>query len=253
MDKYGLIGCPLGHSFSQNFFTDKFRCEGIDATYENFEIPEIHDVLEILAANPNLRGFNVTIPYKEKIIPFLDEISKAAHQIGAVNVVKVVRKGGRPRLYGYNTDVTGFADSIQTLLRPYHKKALILGTGGASKSVHYALTQMLGLEAVFVSRFQRPDTVTYEQIDATAVHEYNVIVNCTPVGMFPKVDACPNLPYEALTSENLLFDLVYNPETTLFMRRGAQAGATVRNGLEMLVLQALASWDIWTGNDNGMH
>jgi len=246
MDKYGLIGCPLGHSFSRDFFTDKFKNEGINATYLNFEIPEIHDVMEVLDAHPTLKGFNVTIPYKEKILPFLDEISKEARQIGAVNVVKVIRKGGRPHLYGYNSDEKGFRDSIQPLLQPYHKKALILGTGGASKAVHYALAQKLGLECVSVSRFQRPGTVTYDQIDADAVHEYNVIVNCTPVGMFPNVDSCPHLPYEALTSENLLFDLVYNPDTTLFMRRGAQAGAIVKNGLEMLLLQALASWEIWS-------
>lgn len=248
MDKYGLIGCPLGHSFSRDFFTDKFRCEGINAEYLNFEIPEIHDVMEVLAANPTLRGFNVTIPYKEKIIPYLDEVSKETLQIGAVNVVKVTRKNGKPYLQGFNSDVIGFADSIKPLLRSIHKKALILGTGGASKAVNYALTKLLGLETVLVSRYSRPGTVTYDQIDADAVHEYNVIVNCTPVGMFPHVDTCPKLPYESLTEDNVLFDLVYNPETTLFMRKGAQYGAIVKNGLEMLVLQAIASWDIWTGN-----
>lgn len=248
MDKYGLIGCPLGHSFSRDFFTDKFKSEGINAQYLNFEIPEIHDVMEVLAANPTLRGFNVTIPYKEKIIPYLDEVSKETLQIGAVNVVKVTRKNGKPYLQGFNSDVIGFADSIKPLLRSIHKKALILGTGGASKAVNYALTKLLGLETVLVSRYSRPGTVTYEQIDADAVHEYNVIVNCTPVGMFPHVDTCPKLPYESLTEDNILFDLVYNPETTLFMRKGAQYGATVKNGLEMLVLQAIASWDIWTGN-----
>lgn len=248
MDKYGLIGCPLGHSFSRDFFTDKFRCEGINAEYLNFEIPEIHDVMEILAANPTLRGFNVTIPYKEKIIPYLDEVSKETLQIGAVNVVKVTRKNGKPYLQGFNSDVIGFSDAIKPLLRPIHKKALILGTGGASKAVNYALTKRLGLETVLVSRYSRPCTVTYEQIDADAVHEYSVIVNCTPLGMFPNVDTCPNLPYESLTEDNILFDLVYNPETTLFMRKGAQCGATVKNGLEMLVLQAIASWDIWTND-----
>jgi len=248
MDKYGLIGCPLGHSFSRDFFSDKFKSEGIKAEYLNFEIPEIHDVMEVLAANPTLRGFNVTIPYKEKIIPFLDEVSKETLQIGAVNVVKVIRKNGKPYLQGFNSDVIGFTDSIKPLLRPIHKKALILGTGGASKAVNHALTKCLGLETVFVSRYSRPGTVTYEQIDASAVHEYNVIINCTPLGMFPHVDICPKLPYDALSEDNILFDLVYNPETTLFMRKGTQFGATVKNGLEMLVLQAIASWDIWTNN-----
>ncbi len=245
MDTYGLIGYPLGHSFSRNFFTDKFQSEGIDAEYLNFEIPSIDDFMEIIDANPNLKGLNVTIPYKQKVIPFLDEVSKEAREIGAVNVVRVEKKGTGHRLIGYNSDVIGFADSIGPLLKPHHKKALILGTGGASKAVHYALTKKLGLSTVFVSRFERPGTVTYGHINADAVHEYEVIVNCTPVGMFPHVDECPRLPYEALTSDNLLFDLIYNPDRTLFMTRGASQGAEVKNGLEMLVLQAIASWDFW--------
>jgi shikimate dehydrogenase len=161
MDKYGLIGYPLGHSFSKGFFTDKFASEGINAEYVNFELPSIEDFPEIISAHKNIKGLNVTIPYKEKVIPYLDSISKEAREIGAVNVVKVERRGNHTRLTGYNSDVIGFMGSIEPLLKPHHKKALILGTGGSSKAVHYALTQKLGLETVFVSRYERPDTVTY--------------------------------------------------------------------------------------------
>lgn len=245
MDKYGLIGFPLGHSFSRNFFNDKFTEESIDAEYLNFEIPSIDDVQDVLASNPELKGFNVTIPYKQKIISFLDEVSKEAREIGAVNVVRIVKNGGEQRLIGYNSDVTGFVQSIEPLIQPYHKKALILGTGGSSKAIHYGLTKILGLETVFVSRFQRPGTVSYDALTPDAVKEYKVIVNCTPCGMFPHTDECPNIPYEALGPENLLYDLVYNPSETLFMKKGAKQGAAVKNGLEMLVLQALSSWEYW--------
>ncbi len=246
MDKYGLIGFPLGHSFSRNFFNDKFAGEGIDAEYLNFEIPSIDDFPDIIVANPELKGLNVTIPYKQKIISFLDEVSKEAREIGAVNVVRVVEgNNGGKKFVGYNSDVTGFVQSIEPLLKPHHKKALILGTGGASKAVHYGLTHILGLETVFVSRFQRPGTVTYDAVSPEAVKEYEVIVNCTPCGMFPHTDECPKLPYSAMSSNNLLYDLIYNPDETLFMRKGAEHGAVVKNGLEMLVLQAMASWEHW--------
>ncbi len=245
MDVYGLIGHPLGHSFSKQFFTDKFENEGIDAKYINFDISSIEGVLDVIASNPDLKGFNVTIPYKQKIIPYLDDISKEARLIGAVNVVKVVRNGVNLRLKGYNSDIIGFKESISPLLYPHHKKALVLGTGGASKAVKCALEQ-IGLETILVSRYSRPGTVSYGDIDEDAIHEYEVIVNCTPVGMYPNDLECPNLPYESMNSNNLLFDLVYNPENTLFMKKGKKVGAVVKNGLEMLILQALASWDIWT-------
>lgn len=245
MDKYGLIGYPLGHSFSKNFFNDKFDAENIDAQYMNFEIPDIEEFPAIIADNPNLRGLNVTIPYKQKVMSFLDEVSPEARAIGAVNVVKVEHIGKETKLTGYNSDVIGFVRSIEPLLKPHHKKALILGTGGASKAIHYGLTEKLGIETVFVSRFERPDCVTYDAINAEAIKEYEVIVNCTPCGMFPHTDECPNLPYEAMTSNNLLYDLVYNPDETLFMKKGAANGAVVKNGLEMLILQAMASWDFW--------
>lgn len=244
MDTYGLIGYPLGHSFSQSFFTDKFENEGIDAEYKNFEISSIDLLPDIIAANPTLRGLNVTIPYKEKVIPFLDEVSKEARAIGAVNVIRVERRGNTRQLIGYNSDVIGFTESIEPLLKPTHKKAMILGTGGASKAVNYALRK-LGLETVYVSRYQRPGTVTYKDINAAALCEYPVIVNGTPVGMYPRSMECPQLPYEHMDANNLLFDLIYNPDRTLFMQRGEAQGATVKNGLEMLLLQALASWNFW--------
>lgn len=245
MDKYGLLGYPLGHSFSRNFFNDKFKEEGIDAEYLNFEIPSIDDFPDILASNPELRGLNVTIPYKQKVISYLDEVSKEALEIGAVNVIKVEKNGNKQRLVGYNSDVTGFVQSIEPLLQPYHKKALILGTGGASKAVHYGLTKKLGLETVFVSRYQRPGTVSYDTLTPEAVKEYKVIVNCTPCGMFPNTADFPKIPYDTLGPDNLLYDLIYNPSETTFMKKGAEKGAVVKNGLEMLVLQALASWNYW--------
>lgn len=244
MDKYGLIGYPLGHSFSQSYFNEKFQNENIDALYENFEIPSIENFPEIIETNPNLRGLNVTIPYKEKVISYLDVISPEAREIGAVNVIKVEPKGKNAYLTGYNSDVIGFTRSIEPLIEKYHKKALILGTGGASKAINYGL-KSLGLETVFVSRYRKPDTICYEDITPKVIKEYNVIVNCTPLGMFPHTDECPNLPYEAMNTQTLLYDLIYNPDTTMFMQKGAEHGATVKNGLEMLLLQAFASWEFW--------
>ena len=245
MDKYGLIGYPLGHSFSISYFNQKFKDEDIDAVYENFEIPSIDLLPEVLDSNPNLKGLNVTIPYKQKVIPFLDSVSPEARAIGAVNVIKVVHEGKNVKLKGYNSDVIGFTQSIEPMLEPrFHKKALILGTGGASKAIDYGL-KSLGLETVFVSRYERPGTIQYEKITAEVVQEYNVIVNCTPLGMYPKTEECPQLPYEAMDSRTILYDLIYNPDETMFMKRGAQYGANVKNGLEMLLLQAFASWEFW--------
>ena len=240
MDKYGIIGNPLGHSFSKGFFTEKFAREGIDAQYLNFQIPEIGKLTDVLKENPELRGLNVTLPYKTDVIPFLDELSEEAREIGAVNVVQI-RDG---HLKGFNSDIIGFTRSIQPLLRPQHKKALILGTGGASRAIRVGLTR-LGLEWKYVSRTPREGMITYDDITAETLRDYDVIVNCSPIGMFPKVDECPSIPYEFLTADNLLYDLVYNPETTLFMKKGALQGAIVKNGLEMLHLQAIASWEFW--------
>ncbi len=244
MDKYGLIGYPLGHSFSKNYFNEKFENERINAKYINFEIPRIEDLAEVLDMNPELKGLNVTIPYKEKVLSYLDFISPEATAIGAVNVIKVEHKGKQTSLKGYNSDVIGFTRSIEPLIESCHKKALILGTGGASKAVDYGL-RSLGLETVFVSRFERPGTIQYDKITPEVIKEYNVIVNCTPVGMYPHVDECPKLPYESMDSHTLLYDLIYNPDNTLFMKNGKKYGATVKNGLEMLLLQAFASWDFW--------
>ncbi len=246
MDKYGLIGYPLGHSFSVSYFNQKFADENIDATYENFEIPSIDLLPEVLDSNPELRGLNVTIPYKEKVIPFLDSITPEARAIGAVNVIRVTHTGKKQvTLKGYNTDAVGFTKSIEPMLdTKWHKKALILGTGGASKAVNYGL-HSLGLETLFVSRFERPGTIQYGSITPEVIQEYNVIVNCTPVGMYPNTEACPQLPYEAMDNHTILYDLIYNPDTTLFMKKGEEHGANVKNGLEMLLLQAFASWEFW--------
>ena len=248
MDKYGLIGYPLVHSFSICYFNQKFIDEKIDAVYENFEIPTIDLLPEVIDSNPDLRGLNVTIPYKQKVMPFLDAISQEAMAIGAVNVIKVTREGGKSRLKGYNSDVIGFTKSIESMLEKFHKKALILGTGGASKAVDYGL-KSLGLETVFVSRYQRPGTIQYEDITPDIIKEYNVIVNCTPCGMYPHTEECPKLPYEAMDNRTILYDLIYNPDTTLFMKKGAEHGANTKNGLEMLLLQAFASWDFWHGKE----
>ena len=244
MDKYGLIGYPLGHSFSISYFNQKFADEGLDAVYENFEIPTIDALTEVVETNPNLRGLNVTIPYKEKVMPFLDVVSPEARAIGAVNVIKVEHEGNETVLKGYNSDVIGFTRSIEPMLEKHHKKALILGTGGASKAIQYGL-KSLGLESVFVSRYDRPDTIQYKEITPEIIKEYNVIVNCTPCGMYPHTEECPDLPYEAMDDRTILYDLIYNPDETLFMKNGEKYGATTKNGLEMLLLQAFASWDFW--------
>ena len=247
MNTYGLIGYPLGHSFSRKFFTEKFEKEGIDAQYLNFEIPSIEEFPNIIKNNPTLKGLNVTIPYKQQVMQYLDDISEEAKAIGAVNVVKCQLSTVNCQLHltGYNIDVIGFVNSIKPLLKPHHKKALILGTGGASKAIHYGLTKKLSMETLFVSRTAREGMITYEEVTSEVLKEYEVIVNCSPVGMYPHVDECPALPYEAMNENNLLYDLVYNPLETLFMKKGAAQGATVKNGLEMLHLQAIASWEFW--------
>lgn len=252
MTEYGLIGYPLGHSFSRQFFTEKFRKEGIDARYLNFEIPAVDGLKDIIREHPLLCGLNVTIPHKQAVMPLLDEISEEARQIGAVNVISIRRKAAGAGngsddviiLKGYNADVIGFSDSIRPLLKPWHKKALVLGTGGASKAVVYGL-KSLGVEPVNVSRTPKSGMLGYSDLSESAMREHTVIVNCTPLGTWPKTDACPDIPYNLLTGRHLLYDLVYNPELTLFLKRGQEHGATIKNGLEMLHLQALASWRFW--------
>lgn len=248
MTKYGLIGYPLGHSFSIGYFNEKFRNEGIDAEYINYEIPSINGLVEILETTPELKGLNVTIPYKQQVMKFLHAVSPEAKAIGAVNVIRVEHKGNKTFLKGYNSDVIGFTKSIEPLLEKYHQKALILGTGGAAKAVNYGL-RSLGLETLFVSRTKKKDAVTYQELKPKHIETYNVIVNCTPAGMYPRIDECPDLPYEAMNNHTLLYDLLYNPDETLFMRKGAAQGATVKNGLEMLLLQAFAGWEFWNTAD----
>ncbi len=245
MKKYGLIGFPLGHSFSRNYFNNKFADEKIDAEYVNFEIPSIQDFRRVIEENPNIYGLNVTIPYKQQVIPYLDELDADAEEIGAVNVIKFIREAGQKlKLVGYNSDVVGFMGSIKPLLKPHHREALILGTGGASKAIVYGLRK-LGISSVFVSRTKKEGMLTYDELTPEIMQEFTVIINCTPVGMFPHTDACPALPYECLTGKHLLFDLIYNPEETLFMKKGAAQGAITKNGLEMLLLQAIGAWSIW--------
>ena len=244
MTHYGLLGFPLVHSFSRQFFNDKFRQENIHAEYLNFEIEHIDLLPTILQEYPDLKGLNVTIPYKEKVIPYLNELSHEAQNIGAVNCIQITTRHGKPYLKGYNADVIGFVKSINPLLHHGHTKALILGIGGASKAVRYGL-ETLGLECRFVSRTPRDGVLGYGQLTSSIIREYTVIINCTPVGTFPETDACPDIPYGYITPDHLLYDLIYNPDKTLFLQRGEQHGATIKNGLEMLHLQALASWEFW--------
>lgn len=243
MKQYGLIGKVLVHSFSKKFFTEKFEREGIDAQYDLFELPTIEEFKK-LVEEKELYGLNVTIPYKELVIPFLDELDPTAEGIGAVNTIKFIRDSKGCRLKGYNTDIIGFRDSIKPLLRDAHEKALVLGTGGASKAVCYALEQM-GLEYKYVSRTARPDAFTYAELNEEIMSEYLVVVNTSPLGMFPNVDSAPDIPYEYLSEDHLLYDLVYNPENTKFCQLGKAQGAVTKSGLDMLHGQAVAAWKIW--------
>ena len=249
MRTYGLIGYPLGHSFSRRFFSEKFVRENKQEQYLNFEIAPIDGVLDIIIGQPELAGINVTIPYKTQIIPFLDEIDDTALAIGAVNTVKIGRKEhNRLFLKGYNTDIYGFEKSLAPLLEPHHKKALVLGTGGASRAVVHVL-KCLGIETLSVSR--RPahgGIITYHDLTPELVRDHTVIINTTPLGTAPGVDTCPAIPYEYLSGSHLLYDLVYNPPLTKFMQLGLKEGASVKNGYEMLELQALKSYEIWNSD-----
>lgn len=243
--KYGLIGYPLKHSFSIGYFNEKFISEDIDAEYINFEISEIGKLINIINEEKNLSGLNVTIPYKEKVIPYLNELDKDAKNIGAVNVIKIERKKNKLKLIGYNSDIIGFTQSIEPILNEKHKKALILGTGGSSKAIYHGLLK-LGIESTFVSRKKKEvGTLTYDELNADIIREHTVIVNCTPLGMYPNNETYPDIPYNELTKNHILYDLIYNPDETEFMKRGKMNGAITKNGLEMLLLQAFASWKIW--------
>lgn len=244
--QYGLLGYPLGHSFSAKYFAEKFQRENIDAQYTNFEYATVEEAMEVLCVMPQLVGFNVTIPYKQAVMPYLKELTPEAEAIGAVNVVCVRHNAvGNVELFGCNSDVIGFRESIRPLLRAeVHTKALVLGTGGASRAVMHGLRQ-LGIDPIYVSRTAKTGQLTYANLTPEVMNAHKVVVNCSPVGMYPKVDACPAIPYELLGPDHLLYDLVYNPLDTLFMQKGKAQGAVVKNGLEMLHLQAEAAWDMW--------
>ena len=244
MPLFGLLGFPLGHSFSKTYFTEKFKAEKIDAEFVNFESANIGQTLQVIKTTPSLKGFAVTIPYKEKIIPYLDYISEEAQKIGAVNSVKVEYTIAGPILTGYNTDILGFRESLLQFIQTSPTQALLLGTGGAAKAVRHALAS-LGIEVLTVSRTPHsPSEITYDQV-ARFLPNTPLIINATPVGMWPHVTDCPDIPYHLLTPNHYLFDLIYNPEITEFMHRGEQQGARIKNGLQMLYLQADYSWKLW--------
>lgn len=242
MRLFGLIGYPLSHSFSKKYFTEKFEKEGIkDCVYEIFSIPTIDELTNILAGNPALAGINVTIPYKEKVLPFLHESSVVVQKVGACNCIRIIDG----KLYGHNTDVIGFEETLAEKLLPHHTKALVLGSGGASKAVRYVLEKN-GIQFLVVSRDgYLPGFITYEEITESLLKEYTLVINTTPLGMQPHTEYCPSIPYFALTSQHYLYDLIYNPAKTLFLQKGEKQGATIQNGAQMLVIQAEESWNIW--------
>jgi len=242
MRKFGLLGYPLSHSFSQKYFSDKFQREGIsDCSYENFSLPDLSRLPAILA-DPELCGLNVTIPYKEQVIPFLHEKNGIVSEIHACNCIRI--RDGKP--VGYNTDVIGFERSLLKKWGSGHTRALVLGTGGASKAVEYVLRK-LGVDYRLVSRYPRPSTtdLSYIQVDADLLKTHTLLINTTPLGMAPNIEGYPPIPYEAIGPDHYLYDLVYNPERTLFLRKGEERGAVVENGHEMLLIQAEESWRIW--------
>jgi shikimate dehydrogenase len=240
---YGLIGYPIQQSFSPGYFNEKFRREGIDAAYQSFPLKDIAELPALLQSQPGLRGLNVTIPYKTAVIPFLDELSADAQDMNAVNCITILRND---KLKGYNTDWSSFLISLQPLLKGEYQKALVLGSGGAAKAVTYALRQ-LGIKYNVVSRgTDYSPFLSYSAVTPDFIKEHQLLINTTPLGMHPDTDRAPELPYDALTSEHLLYDLIYNPEETLFLKKGRERGAATKNGLEMLHLQAEASWKIWS-------
>lgn len=239
--KFGLVGKNISYSFSQNYFSEKFDREQLyDYSYQNFDLQDIDEFADLLRVQRNLGGLNITIPYKETILPFLDKLSQNAAKIGAVNTIRFTKKG---KLKGYNTDWFGFKKSIEPLLEPHHKRALILGTGGASKAVAFAL-EKLGILFTFVSRTEMHDAISYDRINATTFDNHQIIINCTPVGTFPSAEF-PDIPYKYFTSKHIAFDLIYNPEETTFLQKAKKNGATIKNGYEMLVFQANRAWKIW--------
>ena len=242
MRLFGLIGYPLTQSFSKKFFEEKFDKEGLtDCRFENFQIASINELPGLLTSNPDFAGLAVTIPYKRKVFPFLQSVENIPEGIDACNCIQINKR----KLIGFNTDYIGFEKSLRPLLKPHHKKALILGNGGATDAVVFVLKN-LGVGYDIVSRqLHHGSTLTYGDIDERVIKESQLIINTTPVGMFPNIDKCPQIPFQFITKEHLLYDLVYNPEKTLFLQEGEKSGATIKNGYEMLVLQAEENWKIW--------
>jgi shikimate dehydrogenase len=239
---FGLVGKNIDYSFSKKYFTEKFAAALFDdCSYENFDLLIIDDFLKTITENPDLKGLNVTIPYKESVIPYLDKLSKNAEKIGAVNVIKFTKKG---KLKGFNSDYYGFMKSLEPMLQPYHKKALILGTGGAAKAVAFAL-EKLGILFTFVSREEKEGMIDYDLINVTTFDNYQIFINCTPLGTSPNTKEFPPIPYDYFTDKHIAFDLIYNPEETVFLKKAKKKGATIKNGYDMLVLQAEKSWEIW--------
>ena len=244
---YGLVGKKLGHSFSKDYFTKKFSKLNLDYSYQNIELENISDIIPFIKENKNLKGFNVTVPYKEEIIPYLDELDEHAKAMGAVNVVKVgTREDGSKYLKGYNSDWYGFTESFKPLINETHKNALILGTGGASKAIAYSL-ELLGISYKFVSRKPIENGLTYDDLTEEVMNAHTIIINTSPVGTFPNVKECPNIPYHCIKKEHVVYDLIYNPIKTMFLRQSETCGATIQNGWPMFVNQALKSYEIWEG------
>lgn len=242
IEKYGLIGKNISYSFSKHYFTDKFEQENLpNFSYENFDISDINQLQSIVAETLYLKGLNVTIPYKESVFPFLDKIDKKALAIGAVNTIKITKK---QKLKGYNTDYYGFKKAIKPYLKPHHKKALILGTGGASKAVAYAL-HTLEIEYKFVSRNPKTEQLSYEDLNSEIFNEYHIVINCTPLGTFPNIAEFPPLPYSFFTTKHLAFDLIYNPAETTFLQKAKEFKSETLNGYQMLIFQAEKAWRIW--------
>jgi shikimate dehydrogenase len=264
MKQYGLIGYPLSHSFSKKYFTEKFITENItDAAYELYPLENVKDLQDLLDKHPDICGLNVTIPHKVAVLPFLDWIEHDARKAGAVNCICVIAEsplqaaftgevgveGHDFRLEGYNTDLYGFEMSIRPLIKDSNDEALILGDGGAAQAVKCVLENM-GIAFKTVTRKPHPGHILYDDLKPHHIEQHKIIINTTPVGTAPKIDECPPIPYEAITDDHLLYDLIYNPEETLFLRKGRERGATTKNGYEMLVLQAERSWEIWNTKDN---
>jgi shikimate dehydrogenase len=240
--QFGLVGKNIDYSFSKGYFDEKFqKLNLLDFSYENLDFESIEEFPKYIKQNPTISGLNVTIPYKETIIPYLDKLSKRAAEIRAVNTIKITKSG---KLKGFNTDYLGFKKALEPLLDLHHKKALILGTGGASKAVAYALKK-LKIPYLYVSRTESVEAIGYNQINENTFKEFQIIINCSPVGTSPNINSCPGIPYEFFSKNHIAFDLIYNPAETLFLKKAKEQGAIIKNGLEMLTLQAEKSWNIW--------